>query len=77
MKAIQTTIAAAATAVLMACGFAGCTNFATPEANSAATGGLIGAGAGAVIADDSLKGAAIGGALGAGGGYLYEKSKQR
>ena len=54
-----------------------CTNFRTPEENAAATGGLIGAGAGAILADDTLKGAAVGGALGAGAGYLYEKSKYR
>ena len=52
-----------------------CSIFSTPEANSAATGSLIGAGIGAVVADEPLEGAALGGAAGAGAGYLYGASR--
>jgi hypothetical protein len=50
-----------------------CTNFRTREANAAATGGLIGAGAGAALSHDPVRGAVVGGALGAGAGYLLEQ----
>ena len=52
-----------------------CSNYRTPEANAAATGGLIGAGVGAAVSDDPLAGAAVGGAAGAGAGYLYGASR--
>ena len=76
MKTIQTWVIAAVIPAAIAVSATSCTQFDSREKNSAATGALIGAGAGALLSDDRVKGAAIGGALGGGGGYLYEKSKQ-
>ena len=52
-------------------GLSSCSNYNTRSQNNAATGALLGAGAGALIADDGnrLGGAAIGGALGGAAGY--------
>ena len=51
-------------------GLSSCANFESREQNDAATGALIGAGAGALIADDNkLGGAALGGVLGGAAGY--------
>ena len=55
----------------------GCQNMNTVERNTAA-GAAIGAGAGAIIADDNpWAGAAIGAAAGGAGGWLYGKNKQK
>ena len=52
-------------------GLASCSNFDSRQQNDAATGALLGAGAGALIADDNkLGGAALGGALGGAAGYV-------
>ncbi len=53
-----------------------CQNMNTVERNTAAGAG-IGAVAGALIADDSLKGAAIGGLAGGAGGWALGKNKQK
>ena len=54
-----------------------CTNFDTRAKNDAATGALIGAGAGALLSDDNRAGGAlIGGAVGGGAGYLYGRSRE-
>ena len=51
-------------------GLASCSNFDNRRQNDAATGALIGAGAGALIDDDSrVGGAALGGLLGGAAGY--------
>jgi len=68
----MTLLASMALPVLPVCS---CSNYATPEQNAAATGGLIGAGAGAAVADDAAEGALLGGALGAGAGYLYGRGQ--
>jgi hypothetical protein len=75
MKTARPTLVALTASAMLVASLASCTNFRTREENAAATGGLIGAGAGAVLSDDPLKGAAVGGALGAGAGYLLERSR--
>ena len=51
-------------------GLASCSTYGTRQQNDAATGALLGAGAGALIADDNkLGGAALGGVLGGAAGY--------
>ncbi len=73
MKAVVVAIAGA---ILLAA-FTGCE---TPT-QGAITGGLLGAGTGAVIGDNNhhqaAEGALIGGAIGALGGALYGSDKQR
>ncbi len=76
MKRIRPIAGWMAAVVLMTWPVSSCSNYASPEANSAATGGLIGAGAGALLADDAVQGAALGGALGAGAGYLYGRGQR-
>ena len=58
-------------------GLASCSNYNTRAQNDAATGALLGAGAGALIADDGnrLGGAALGGALGGAAGYAVGSAR--
>lgn len=75
MKLTKHSILSGAALAAIAITASSCTQFQTREQNSAATGAVIGAGTGALLSRDPVKGAAAGAAVGAAGGYLLEKSR--
>ena len=68
------------TSIATAFAFTSCADTGPNTQRGAATGGLIGAGTGAIIGHQSgraLEGAAIGGAAGAGAGALYGSARDQ
>lgn len=74
------TILFSAPAIAIAMAFSSCADMGPNTQRGAATGGLIGAGAGAIIGNQSgrpLEGALIGGAAGAGIGGAYGNARDQ
>lgn len=77
MKNIRKSLIAGSLALVLPVSFTSCTNFNTRAKNDAATGALLGAGAGAALGGDGdrVEGALLGGALGGAAGYAVGKSR--